>query len=228
MPSIFEKVNTLISANLHAIVDKALEDNNLKVMDEYIRQAESHIDSLEDSAATVGGNVKTLKRKYDEFSAQVEKLDRDIDMLLVKNKADLATAAQADMNNKKQLAQEYYEQWQQQQGEYQKLMDAKLKLEARLTSIRQEREQLKHLMELAEAKKITTKSIRSLDDISNIGDAEISSIGDKIRAQLDKVDAEAEMVSSRLTNQIDDVIGASEIELQLEERRARLGLNSEE
>lgn len=227
MASILEKVNTLISANLHALVDSALESNNLKVMDEYIRQSERHIDALEDSAATVGGNVKTLKRKYDEFSAQVEKLDRDIDMLLIKNKTDLATAAQSDLNNKKGLAQEYYEQWQQQQSEYQKIMDAKLKLEARLVTIKQEREQLKHLMELAEAKKITTKTIRSLDDISKVGDAEMTSLSEKIRSQLDKVDAEAEMASSRLQNQIDDVIGASEIENQLEERRSRLGLNKE-
>jgi phage shock protein A len=106
-------------------------------------------------------------------------------------------------------------------------MDAKLKLEARLITIRQEREQLKHLLELAEAKKIATKTIKSLDDISKVGDAEMTTISEKIRSQLDRVDAEAEMASSRLQNQIDEVIGVSEIEQQLEERRSRLGLNKE-
>ncbi|NJL95607.1 MAG: hypothetical protein HC915_18695 [Anaerolineae bacterium] len=101
MASLLEKINTLISANVHSIVDRALESNNLKVMDEYIRQAERNLDALEDSAATVGGTVKTLKRKYDEFSEKVEKLDRDIDLLLTKNKTELAMAAQADLNSKK-------------------------------------------------------------------------------------------------------------------------------
>lgn len=228
MASLFEKVNTLISANLHSIVDKALESNSLKIMDEYIRQAERNLDALEDSAATVGGSVKTLKRKYDEFSEKVEKLDRDIDLLLTKNKTDLAVAAQADLNSKKQLAQEYYEQWQQQEVEYKRIMDAKLKLESKLTAIRQEREHLKALLELAEAKQITTKTIKSLDALAGSGDADIKRIGDQIRERLDKVDAEAEMVSSRLQNQVDDAIGASEIEIQLEERRARLGLSQEE
>lgn len=227
MTSLLDKVNTLISANLHAIVDRALESNNLKVMDEYIRQAERNLDALEDSAATVGGSVKTLKRKYDEFSEKVEKLDRDIDLLLTKNKSDLAMAAQADLNSKKQLAQEYYEQWQSQETEFKRMMDAKLKLEAKLTTIRQEREHLKALLELAEAKKITTKTIRSLDDLAGTGDADIKRIGDQIRERLDRVDAEAEMVSARLQNQVDEAIGMTELEQQLEQRRARLGLSNE-
>jgi phage shock protein A len=226
MASLLEKVQTLISANMHAMVDKALENNNVKVMDEYIRQAEKNLDALEDSAATVGGSVKTLKRKYDEFSAQVEKLDRDIDMLLMKNKNDLAVAAQADLNTKKQMSQEYYEQWQQQEGEYKRIMDAKLKLEAKLVAIKQERDHIAELMKLAEAKKLTTKTIRSLDDITGAGDDDVRRLGEQIRSRLDKIDAEAEMVSSRLQNQVDDALGTVEIENQLSERRSRLGLNS--
>ena len=228
MASLLEKVQTLVSANMHSLVDRALENNNLKVMDEYIRQAEKNLDALEDSAATVGGSVKTLKRKYDEYSAQVEKLDRDIDTLLLKTKNELAMAAQSDLNSKKELAQEYYEQWQHQEGEYKKIMDAKLKLEARLTAIKQEREHLKSLLELAEAKKITTKTIRSLDDLAGAGDVDVRRVGEQIRERLDRIDSEAEMVSSRLANQVDDVIGTIEIERQLEERRSRLGLDSQE
>lgn len=228
MASLLDKVQILVSANLHAMVDKALESNNLKVMDEYIRQAERNLEALEDSAATIGGSVKTLKRKYDEFSEKVEKLDRDIDLLLTKNKTDLAMAAQSDLNSKKQLAQEYYEQWQQQETEYKRLMDAKLKLESKLTTIRSEREHLKSLIELAEAKKITTKAIRSLDDLAGAGDADVRRIGEQIRERLDRADAESEMVSARLQNQVDEAIGASELEAQLAERRSRLGLDKQE
>ena len=59
MASLLEKINTLISANLHAMVDKALQSNSVAVMDEYIRQAEDNLDKLEDATATVGGEVKT-------------------------------------------------------------------------------------------------------------------------------------------------------------------------
>lgn len=221
-PSLLEKVNTLINANLHGLVDKALESNSVQVMDEYIRQAERNLEALEDSAATVGGTVKTLKRKHEEFAAAAEKLDRDIDTLVVKGKNDLAAAAQAELNSKQQLAQEYYEQWQEQENQYQKMLSMRLKLEARLTGIKQEREHLKALIELAAAKKVTTKTIKSLDDISKIGDEDLNRMSQQIRARLDEEDSRLEMATTNIADQIDEAVQGGEIERQLEERRKRL------
>jgi phage shock protein A len=222
MPSIFDKVGTLINANLHSIVDRALEANSVKVMDEYIRQAERNLDELEASAATVGGTVKTLKRQHEEFASAADKLDRDIDTLLMKGKDDLAAAAQAQLNTKQQLAQEYFEQWQQQEGQYQKMLQMRMQLEGKLTVIKQEREHLRALIELAEAKKVTTKTIKSLDDIAKVGDAEINTMASQIRARLDREDARLDMATQNIADQIDDAVRGGEIERQLEERKRRL------
>ncbi|MDX2160944.1 MAG: PspA/IM30 family protein [bacterium] len=221
-PSLLEKVNTLISASLHGIVDRALQTNSVAVMDEYIRQVERNLEALEDSAATVGGTVKTLKRKYDEFASQAEKLDRDIDTLVIRGQDTLAAAAQAELNAKQQLSQDYYEQWQDQEKQYQLMLDARLKLEARLTTIRNEREKLIALIELTEAKKTVTKTMKSLDQLSSVSDAEISGLADQIRSRLDQEDARLDMASRRLADQVDEAVRGGEIERQLEERRARL------
>ena len=218
MPSLLEKINTLISANLHALVDRALESNSVQVMDEYIRQVEKNLEALEDSTVTVGGTVKTLKRKYEEFASSAEKLDRDIDTLIVNGKDDLA----ADLNTKQQLAQEYYEQWQDQEQQYQKMLDMRLKLESKLTAIKQEREHLRALIELAEAKKVTTKTIKSLDDLASTGDAEITGLTEQIRARLDQEDARLELATTNLTDQIEEAVRGGDIERQLDERRKRL------
>lgn len=220
--SLFEKVNTMINASLHSIVDRALQSNSVAVMDEYIRQAEKNLDALEDSAATVGGTVKTLKRKYEEFASAAEKLDRDIDTLILKGKDDLAAAAQAELNSKQQLAQEYFEQYQQQENQYQKMLDMRLKLESRLTAIRQEREHLRALIELTEAKKVATKTMRSLDDLSALGDREVSGLAEQIRARLDTEDARLETATRNIADEIDEVVRSGEIDRQLEERRRRL------
>ncbi|NDJ63080.1 MAG: hypothetical protein GYB67_18315 [Chloroflexi bacterium] len=222
MASLLDKINTFVNASLHSIVDRALEQNSVAVMDEYIRQAERNLEALEESAATVGGTVRTLKRKYTEFSEAADKLDRDIDTLILSGKDDLAAAAQAELNTKQQLAQEYYEQWQQQETQYQQMLNMRLKLEARLTAIRQEREQLRALIELSEAKKVATRTIRSLDDLASIGDAEISSLADQVRTRLDTEDARLDMATRNLSDQIDDAVRGGEIDRQLEERRARL------
>ncbi len=223
-PSLFEKINTLISANLHGIVDRALETNSVQVMDEYIRQVERNLDALEDSAATVGGTVKTLKRKYEEFAAAAEKLDRDIDTLIVKGKDDLAGAAQAELNTKQQLAQEYYEQWQGQEQQYQKMLEMRLKLEAKLTTIKQEREHLRSLIELAEAKKVTLKTVKSLDQLANTGDEQITSLASRIKANIDREDARLEVATANIADQVDEAIRSTEVDRQLEERRRRLGV----
>jgi phage shock protein A len=227
-PSLFEKINTLISANLHGIVDRALEANSVQVMDEYIRQVERNLDALEDSAATVGGTVKTLKRKYEEFAAAAEKLDRDIDTLIIKGKNDLAAAAQSELNTKQQLAQEYYEQWQEQENQYQKMLEMRLKLESKLTIIKQEREHLRSLIELAEAKKVTIKTVKSLDQLASTGDEQINSLAERIRANIDREDARLEVATANVSDQIDEAIRGGEVERQLEERRRRLGVAGSE
>jgi phage shock protein A len=224
MATLLDKAQTLISANLHGILDKALQANSLAVLDEYIRQAQDNLDDLEDAAATVGGQVKTLKRKAEEYEKRAQELDRNIDMLLRRGKEDLAIAAQRKLNNVQEMAGEYQEQWETQRKEYQALLDARLKLEAKLTEIRQEREQLQALLELAKAKEMTTRSLRSLDDLAGVGDADIARIADGIRARLDKASAQTEIRASRLDEEMDRLLETDEIQMQLEARKKRLGL----
>jgi phage shock protein A len=227
MASLLSKVQTLISANLHALVDNALKANSVAVLDEYIRQAENNLDDLQDALVTVRGQVKTLKRKYELFQVEADQLDADINRLLKLGKEDLAIAAQSQYNSKAELAQEYKEQWEKQQVEADKLNDARLKLEAKLTTIKQEREHLLALMELAKSKEIAARTIRSLDDLKGVGDSDIARVGEQIRARLDRADAEIEIESTSLGTQMDEVLDKARLEDQLAERTRRLGLTEE-
>jgi phage shock protein A len=226
MASLLDKVSTLIKANLHAMVDQALKANSLAVFDQYIRDAENNLDALEDAAATIGGNVKTLGRKVEQYQAESIKYDRDIDALLQQGKEDLAAAVQAKLNTTNKLLAEYRESYQKTQVEYQRLMDSKLKLEAKLTTIKQEREQMHELLDLAKAKERTVGAIRSLKDLEGVGDADIARITDGIRSRLDQAEARAEIETSRLEDQVDTTLGKAELDMQLAERKKRLGLSS--
>ncbi|PWH19981.1 MAG: hypothetical protein DDG58_03940 [Ardenticatenia bacterium] len=224
MASLLSKVQTLISASLHALVDSALKANSVAVFDEYIRQAQNNLDELEDALVTVRGQLKTLQRKYEMLQAEAEQLDADIDRLLKLGKEDLAAAAQAQYNSKMELAQEYKEQLEKQQAEADKLASARLKLEAKLNMVKQEREQVVALMELARSKEIAARSIRSLDDLQGLGDADIARVTEQIRERLDRADAEMEIKAARLEVQMDEVLGKDRLEQQLAERKRRLGL----
>jgi len=224
MASLLEKVDTLIRANLHALVDRALNANSLAVLDQYIRQIEDHLEDLENAAATIGGQVKTLKRKVEEYEAKVAELDRNIDLFLQEGREELAVAAQSKFNSTQRLLENYREQLQRQEAEYQKLLDAKLKLEARLTTVKQEREELRALLDLAKSKEVTVQTIKSLDDLVGVGDSDIARVAESIRARLDKAQAQSEMYAQRLDAQMDEVLERHTLDAQLAERKKRLGI----
>lgn len=226
MASLLEKTQTLIQANLHEMVDRALEANSVAVMKQYIRDAEKNLDDLERAAATVGGEVKSMERKYNEYKKKADQLDRNIDMLLMQGKTDLATAAQNELNSARRLQEQYHEQWVRQQREYEALLNARLKLQAKLKTIRQEQKEMEALLRLAKSKEITVKAIKSLDDLQGVGDGDIARLRDSIQSRLDTASAHSEMYATSLDNQMDDLLGKTEIELQLEERKRRLGLSA--
>ena len=226
MASLLEKVQTLVSANLHWLVDQALKQNSIAVINQYIREVEDNLEDLSEAVATVGGQVKTLRRKHDEFQAKAAELDRNIDHFLQEGRDDLAAAAQSKYNSTQRLVETYAQQLEQMQREYQSLMDARLKLEAKLTTIKQEREQLEALLELAKSKEITARTIKSLDDLAGVGDADVARIADSIRTRLDRASAETEMRAQSLDKQMDDILDQHELDAQLSARKARLGLAS--
>jgi phage shock protein A len=224
MASIIQKTKTLIQANLHDMVDRALQSNSPAVMKQYIRDAQENLRDLEEATATVGGEVRTLKRKYEEYKKEADKYDRSVDLLLMQGKADLARAAQGKLNSAREMQEQYHAQWVSQEREYKTLQSARLKLQAKLDEVKQEQRELEALLKLAKSKEQTVKAIRSVDDLMGVGDADIDRLGQSIRARIDKADAEAEMYSSRLDNQMDEALGSAELDLQLEERKRRLGL----
>jgi len=224
MASLLSKVQTLISANLHAMVDSALKANSLAVFDQYVREVEDNLENLEDAVATVGGELKTLRRKKTDLDQKADELDRNIDIFLREGKEDLALAAQSKLNSVNRLIQNYEGMLERQEVEFQSLKDARLKLEAKLTTVKQEREELQALLDLARSKEITAKTIKSLDDLMGAGDDDISRVAEGIRARLDKATAQSEMLAGSLESQMDEVLEKSTLEAQLAERKARLGL----
>lgn len=224
MASLLEKVATLISANLHSLVDQALKSNSLAVIDQYIRQVEDHLDDLEDAAATVGGEVKSIKRKLDEQEKRAAELDRAVDAFLLQGNEATATATQSKLNSTQRLIETYREQLARLESEYQKLLDAKVKLEARLGIMKQQREELQALMELAQSKETAVKAMRGLDDLMGSGDADIGRLAQSIYARLDKATTAAEMRAASLDEQIDQILDRSAIDAQLAERKKKLGL----
>ena len=136
----------------------------------------------------------------------------------------MAAAAQSKLNSTERLVANYEEQLVRQEKEFESLQDARLKLEAKLTNIRQEREELQALLDLARSKEITAEAISSLDDLAGSGDADVARIAESIRARLDKATAKTEMLATSLDAQMDEILERNAIDQQLAERKKRLGI----
>jgi phage shock protein A len=223
MASILDRVSTLISANINYLISQAMKANSIAIVDQYIRNVETNLEALEDAAATVGGEAKTLRRKYNEYQGQVNELDRNIDIFLREGKEPLAVAAQSRYNTVKRLADQYGEQAAAQEAEYQKLLDAKLKLEAKLTEVRQERVELQAMLELAKSKELTHQAVEGVAGVTE-AEAGIDDMREAIRKRLDKAQAQADMDAGRLENQMAEVLEEHTISVQLEERKRKMGL----
>jgi phage shock protein A len=224
MASILDRVGTLISANVNYLISQAMKANSIAIVDQYIRNVEDNLEALEDAAATVGGEARTLRRKHTEFQAQADELDRNIDLFLREGKEQLAVAGQSRYNTVRRLADQYRGQAEAQEAEYQKLLDAKLKLEAKLTEVKQERVELQAMLELARSKELTHRAVEGVAGVTT-AEAGIDDMREAIRKRLDKAQAQAEMDASRLDNQMAEVLEEHTLTIQLEERKRKLGLS---
>ena len=104
------------------------------------------------------------------------------------------------------------------------LADVKVKLEGRLAIAKQERDELAFLLQLAKAKEVSTKAMKSLDSLMGYGDTEIASAADNIRKRLDHADASWEVQASSLDMQLDNAMHDLEVEAELAARMERLGI----
>jgi phage shock protein A len=224
MASLLDKVSTLISANLHYLVDQALQNNSPAVIDQYIRQVESNLADLEDAAAAVGGEVKGIQRRLTDQEQKMAEMDRAIDAFLVEGNESAAVAVQSRYNSAKRLVEAYQEQLARQDEEFKNLLSAKVKLEARLATMKAEREELTALLELAKSKETTVRAIKSLKDLTGSGDADIARIANSIRTRLDKASTASEMQAASLDEQMDEVLERSALDAQLAERKKKLGI----
>jgi len=225
MASLVQKFRTLISANLHFLVDKALQSQSLAVLDEYIRKMTSQMRELYRAIETVAGNIKTVQRRYHELGEKADELNAAVDAFLLKNQRTQALAAQSRLNAIREMMDTYRREWQRLNDGYKTLDDVYVKLEARFLMVKQEREELGHLLQLAKSREMLSRTIRSLDDLTGQGDADVARVAEGIRQRLDEAEAHNEVLLHSLDQQMEDALSSVEIEAQLEERRQRLGID---
>lgn len=224
MASLFQKIRTLFKANLHDLADKAIEKNSLAVYDEYIRQAQREIEQYRETMTPMFGQVRQSRRRREALADRAAKLDIMVDHYLKERKKTEALVTQRKFVSTMKLVKSYDATLERQVRAAESLQDILTKLEGRLEIAQHEREELAFLLNLAKSKEASAKAMKSLDSLIMEGDSELAEAAESIRSRLDHADAAWEMQTDSLDSQLDSAMDDIELEADLAERMARLGI----
>ncbi len=224
MASLFQKLRTLVRATLHEMADEAIQKSDLVVYDDYIRQGERELKEFKNTITPMIAQVKTTKRRRENLANKAAELDYLVDEFLKNGRNTEAMVSQKQLTSTLDLIEAYDGSLERQVAAAEQLDDVRIKLEGRLAIAKQEREELAFLLQLAKAKEVSTKAMKSLDALMGYGDQEISSAAENIRKRLDHADASWEVQASNLDNQLDSAMHDLEVEAELAARMERLGI----
>jgi len=108
------------------------------------------------------------------------------------------------------------------------MVEAQAGINARVVTLQQSAPEFDGLVGLARAKDLTAAAMQSLDDLSDGGtsDPDVARLVSSIRARLAEAEAQIQELQQRALahGETPEVLKRKELEAQLEERKARLGL----
>jgi phage shock protein A len=226
MASLLEKVQTLISADLNRLVDRALDSNEPAVFQHHMRELQGLQQQLSDQLVSVRVELAELRRRNDEQQALVVKQDAEVDQLLQAGLQEDAIAAQDRLNQNRLAAARLTEQLDRLEARYAEMVEAQAGINARVNTLQQSAPEFDSLVGLARAKDLTAETMQSLDDLSGSGDPDVARLVGSIRTRLAEAEAQIQELEQRALahGETPEVLKRRELEAQLEERKARLGL----
>jgi phage shock protein A len=226
MASLLQKVQTLIAADLNRLVDRALESNEPAVFQHQLREMQELQEQLNDQLVSVRAELTELRRRSDGQQALVVKQDAEVDQLLQAGLQEDALAAQDRLNQSRLVAARLTEQLDGLEARYAEMVEAQAGINARVATLQQSAPEFDSLVGLARAKDLTAEAMQSLDDLSGTGDPDVARVVNSIRTRLAEAEAQIQELQQRALahGETPEVLKREELEAQLEERKARLGL----
>jgi phage shock protein A len=227
--SILDRVGLLLSANINDLLDRALNANKPAVFDEQINLLQGSLEKITVALGESIGRQRTLERETGELRQQLAKMDQEIDRLLeledqeanAARKASittLATTRQANFNTTQEVLDLKEEQFREAGEQIGTLRDAKIKLEARIDTLRAQKGRLLALISERKAAEAQGRALSDADIRSRFSPEAL------IREEREAVERARGIVAARsisVEEQLDDLLGNDALQEQLEERRAR-------
>jgi phage shock protein A len=224
MATLFQKLRTLFRANCTSLPTGRLRRVTSPSTTTSSARPNELLETFKKTINPMIAQVATTRRRREALAEHAVRLDAAVDHFLTQNKRTEAMVTQKRLTSTLELIKTYDGSLERQIAAAEELRDVETKLEGRLAIARQEREELGFLLQLAQAKEVSTQAMRSLDSLMGQGDSDVARAAENIRRRLDHADAAWEVQASRLDNQLDDAMHSLEVEAELAARMERLGI----
>ena len=146
MDTLIQTIQTLVSHTMPRVQGRPPTPDDLQSLDAYSRQMEDYLEVVKDITITLGKGVKRLRRRQRHFEDLIVEAEANARQFDREGKVSLARAAAQRKAAMAQAARAYRNEADVQNARLLEFMDARLRLEARLTEINRERTRLEALL----------------------------------------------------------------------------------
>lgn len=226
MASLGEKLRIGLLAELHELVDRAIDYNSPQVLRQYIREVEGRMEDLDNVIAEYAGGLKTLRREFEELEDRVQELDSNIDELLSdadttndnlavrwQMRLDSLTGRREGMKNEVAVREQALSA----------LESTRTSMESRKNSMIAQLDSLDALHRAKEAKEHAATTIEMANRISGaVGDVSVDNVVRNMQRDADVAEERLNRAMAQVTeNNVEDE--ATEMaKIRLQRRRERL------
>jgi phage shock protein A len=221
MASLLKRIRDLVSANLHAMLDKA-EDPE-KMVNEYLRQMQDQLYEARTAVAAAMADENRLHRLWSSNQAMADEWEEKASSAVIADKEDLAKQALIRRRHYMQLAESYEEQYEAQDEQVEELQDALAKLEAKIAEAKTRRELIIAKKHRAETQEAIVATVRTLGNSTSAFEG-LSRLEERVDERLDRAEAMAELEGGALESRFEDLDAETAAEEDLAELKKKLGM----
>jgi phage shock protein A len=230
MAGLLQKARIAALSSAHALLDKVVDLNSIGAVKQYVRDLENALEDLEDASAAAAGHVRTVQRDADQIRSQMKELNQNIDFILGDNKPDndyLATPMEARLIGLEQRLGTKDEEIATGQKTAQALGEAVSTLRTKYQIMVEQVQRLEAMDMSTKAKEGAVDAIRQAGKITSAGsDVSIDAVADRIQRRADVADARFERAMGDMNGEVQKDVVIAQAQARLEQRKARLAINS--
>lgn len=222
MASIFQKVRTIGLSNMHTLLDKVIDMNSIGALEQYARDLQTARDTLDDQAASLRSDVKTLPTEIAGLEARSKAADSNITTLLsdsIKENDKDAAVLEAQLMQLEDQVRVRKSKLENAQAELAKFTDMVAKIDLKRASVNGQITVLHDLRDVTTAKE---KSAKLLSGVSLSEMPNVDNVAERLRRKAAVADNKLDREMGRVSGSVADNTLDATVAARLAARRQAL------